>query len=63
MILWWENPNDYSDDYKMNVHLFGKNDLACVVNFVIKQVAKDKYDTDHIVAKSTDEDFYIETTS
>ena len=44
----------------MNVHLFGKNDLACVVNFVIKQVAKDKYDTGHIVAKSTDEDFYID---
>ena len=29
-----------------------------VVNFVIKQVAKDKYDADHIVAKSIDEDFY-----
>ena len=23
--LWWENPNDYIDDHKMNVHLFGKN--------------------------------------
>ena len=41
----------------MNVHLFGKNDSRCVVNFAIKQVAKDKYNTDHIVAKSIDEDF------
>ena len=24
--LWRENPNDYIDDYKMNVHLFSKND-------------------------------------
>ena len=43
----------------MNVHLFGKNDSLCVANFVIKQVAKDKYNTDHIVAKST-EDFYMD---
>ena len=42
------------------MHLFGKIDSPCVVNFVIKQVAKDKYDTDDIVAKSTDEDFYMD---
>ena len=35
----------------MNVHLFGKNDSPCVVNFVIKKIAKDKYDTDHVIAK------------
>ena len=58
--LWWENPNDYIDDYKMDVHLFGKNDSLCVANFVIKLVAKDKYDTDPIVAKSIDEDFYMD---
>ena len=44
----------------MSVHLFGKNDSPCIVNFVIKQVAKDKYDTDHTVAKSIDEDFYMD---
>ena len=44
----------------MNVHLFGKNHSLCVVNFVIKQISKDKYDTDHIVAKFIDEDFYLD---
>ena len=39
LFLWREIPNDYIDDYKMNVHLFGKNDSPCVVNFVIKQIA------------------------
>ena len=50
--LWQENPSDYIDNYKINVHLFGKTDSSCVVNFVIKKIAKDKYDTDHAVAKS-----------
>ena len=58
--FWQENPNNYMDDYKMNVHLFGKNESPYVVNFAIKQVVKDKYDTDHIVAKSKDEDFYMD---
>ena len=58
--LWRENPNDYIDDYKMNVHLFSRNDSLCVVNFVIKEIGKDKYDTDHVVAKSIDEDFYMD---
>ena len=58
--LWRENPNDYIDDYKMNVHLSGTNDLRCVVNFVIKKIAKHKYDTAHIVVKSIDEDFYMD---
>ena len=40
--------------------LFGKNDPPCIVNIAIKQIAKDKYDTDHIVAKSIDEDFYMD---
>ena len=40
--LWRENPNDYIDDYKMNVHLFSRNDSLCVVNFVIKEIGKDK---------------------
>ena len=44
----------------MNVHLFSKNDSPCVANFVIKKIAKDKYDTDHIVAKSIDENFYMD---
>ena len=35
----------------MNVHLFSKNDSPCVVNFVIKKIANDKYDTDHVIAK------------
>ena len=54
LFLWREIPNDYIDDYKMNVQLFGKNDSPCVVNFVIKQIANDKYDTDHIVTKPID---------
>ena len=58
--LWRENPNDYIDDYKMNVHLFSRNDSLCVVNFVIKEIGKDKHDTDHVVAKSIDADFYMD---
>ena len=58
--MWQKNHNNYINDYKINIHLFGKIDSPCVVNFVIKQVAKDKYDTDDIVAKSTDEDFYMD---
>ena len=58
--LWREDSNNHIDDYKMNVHLFGKNDSPCLVNFVIKQLAKDKYDTDHIVAKFIDEHFYMD---
>ena len=42
------------------MHLFGKNDSHCVVNFVIKKIAKDKYDTDDVVAKSIDKDFYMD---
>ena len=41
----------------MNVHLFGKSDSPCVVNFVIKQIARDNYYTDHLVAKSIVEEF------
>ena len=55
-----ENSNDCINDYKMNVHLFGKNDSPCVVNFVIKKIAKDKYDADHLVAKSIEEHFYMD---
>ena len=55
-----ENPNDCISDYKMNVHLFGKNDSPSVVNFVIKKIAKDKYDADHLVAKSIEEHFYMD---
>ena len=58
--LWRENHNDYINDYKMNVHLCGENDSPCVVNFVIKNLANDKYDTDHVVAKSIEEDFYTD---
>ena len=58
--LWRGNPNNYIHGYKMNVHLFGKNDSPCVVNFVIKKIAKDKYDTDHVVAKSIEEDIYMD---
>ena len=58
--LWRENPNDYIDDYNRNVHLFGKNGSTCVVNFVIKKIPKDKYDTGHVVAKSIEEDFYMD---
>ena len=43
----------------LNVHLFSKTDSSYVVNFIIRKVVKDKYDTDHAVAKSIDGDFYI----
>ena len=31
----------------MNVHLFGKNDSPCCVNFVMKHIAPNQKDRDH----------------
>ena len=36
--LWRENSNEVVSDYKMIVHLFGKNDSPCVANFALKTV-------------------------
>ena len=60
--LWKENSNEVVSDYKMNVHLFGKNDSRCVANFVLKKKAgADKKDIIHpSVVTSTDQNFYMD---
>ena len=39
--LWKENNNEVVGDYKMNVHLFGKNDSPYVANFALKKAGAD----------------------
>ena len=59
--LWRNNFNDPTDDYRMNVHLFGKTDSPCIANWTVKRSAKDQselLDTDCI--KTIEENFYID---
>ena len=59
--LWKENSNEVVSDYKMNVHLFGKNDSRCVANFVLKKAGADEKDIIHpSVVTSTDQNFYMD---
>ena len=44
----------------MKVHLFGKNDSPCCVNFVMKHIAENERDSSELIAKSIDEDFYMD---
>ena len=44
---WRKNSNKVVSDYKMNVHLFGKNDSPCVANFPLKKADADKKDIIH----------------
>ena len=59
--LWRENSNEVVSDYKMNVHLFGKNDSPCVANFALKKAGADKKDIiNPSVVTSIDQDFYMD---
>ena len=59
--LWRENSNEVVSDYKMIVHLFGKNDSPCVANFALKRAGADKKDITHpSVVTSIDQDFYMD---
>ena len=54
------NSNEVVSDYKMNIHLFGKNDSPCIANFAFKKVGTDKKDIIHpSVITSIDQDFYM----
>ena len=60
-LFWRENNNGVVSDYKMNVHLFGKNDSLCVANFALKKAGADKKDIIHpSVVTSIDQDFYMD---
>ena len=59
--LWKENSNEVVSDYKINVHLFGKNDSTCVANFALKKAGADKKDIiNPSVVTSIDQDFYMD---
>ena len=59
--LWIENSNEVVCDYKMNVHLFGKNGSHCVSNFALETAGTDKRDIIHkSVATSIDQVSYME---
>ena len=42
--LWHEHMFDPIEDFKMNVHLFGKVDLPCIANWTLHKTAKDNED-------------------
>ena len=53
--LWRDNYIDPIEDYRMNVHLFGKVDSPCIANWAIKKTAADQSDFfDQISSKTQD---------
>ena len=42
--LWRDNYIDPIEDYRMNVHLFGKVDSPCIANRTIRKIAADQSD-------------------
>ena len=40
--VWRNTPEEEIDDHKMTVHIFGKIDLPCIANWVIKRTASDQ---------------------
>ena len=53
--LWRDNYIDPIEDYRMNVHLFGKVDSPCIANGAIKKTAADQSDFfDQISSKTQD---------
>ena len=40
--VWSNTPEEEIDDHKMTVHIFGKIDLPCIANWVIKRTASDQ---------------------
>ena len=56
--LWRETSNEAVSYYKMNAHLFRKNDSPCVTNFTLKKAGAEKKDVIHpSVVTSIDQDF------
>ena len=59
--LWRDNYIDPIEDYRMNVHLFGKVDSPCIANWTIKKTAADQSDSfDQISIKTIVSDFYMD---
>ena len=59
--LWRDNYINPIEDYRMNVHLFGKVDSLCVANWTIKKTAADQSDSfDQISIKTIENDFYMD---
>ena len=59
--LWRDNYIDPIEDYRMNVHFFGKVDSPCTVNWTIKKTAADQSDFfDQISIKTIESDFYMD---
>ena len=59
--LWRENSNEVVSNYKMNMHLFGKNEFPCVTNFVLRKAGADKKDISNpSIVTSIDRDFYMD---
>ena len=39
--VWLKFSTEPTEDYRMSVHIFGKIDLPCIGNWVLKKTAKD----------------------
>ena len=59
--LWRNNFNDPIDDYRINVHLFGKIDSLCIANWTVKRLAKDQSELFGTFSiKTIEENFYMD---
>ena len=59
--LWRDNYIDAIENYRMNIHLFGKVDSPCIANWTIRKTATDQSDFfDQISIKTIESDFYID---
>lgn len=60
-VVWRNNNIDKIENYKMNVHIFGKADSPCCGNWAIKKIAIDeKKNFDNEVIKALKRDFYMD---
>ena len=58
---WRNNFNHPIDDYRMNVHLFGKIDSPLIANCTVKRSAKDQSELfDTVSVKIIEENFYMD---
>ena len=58
--LWRDNYIDPIEDYRVNVHLFGKVDSPSIADWAIKKTAADQsHSFDQISIKTIESDFYM----
>ena len=60
-LLWRDNYIDSIENYRMNIHLFGKFDSPYIANWTIKKTAADQYVSFYQISiKTIQNDFYMD---